>query len=819
MKAIRKKYWLILLAFALISCSPLVQSDQPSYPKAVLLHEGKPIGQTFTAIYDGLEEIRFFFTPIDQGNGTVELKLFDSSDRIQPIARSTLDTEEVSRSAWYSFPFDPQESSNLQDYYLELTISDQDELKVGAGFADSYLDGSMYLSGVPTEKQIAYKLGYRVSEAILGIGKDILNWAVITISAVFLFVLPGWLILGAFWKEWSSFHWLEKLGYGAGLSLAIYPILFLWFKLLQVQPGIWIALMPVLVSSILYIWVKRDEIKSFQIRNISPGSIFSWQNFTLVILIGLIFAVRFWVIRSLLIPQWGDGYQHTMITQLIMENKGLFEEWLPYAELQTFTYHFGFHATSALLGWLTSSMPGAAVIYMGQIINGLAVLTLFTLSMRIRRGVLAGTITILLAGLLLNLPMFFVNWSRFTQLAGLAILAIFVSACWRYLRAAKFTLSGLLISSLLLAGLGLTHYRVLIIAGVFILAFILLYFNYLTLQSFTVRVIALAATSFVAVLPWIINIFSGKLTDILEYQVSSPTSQINTAQTVLIQTGNLFNYLPAGVWILLPVLLAWAFWRQQRAIALISLWWFLAFLLANPQWFKLPGNGVITSFAILISAFFPVSLIIGESIAGLIEGVIHQPAPSDHGSSANRRIHGAWINAMIAVILVSAGLWGAYQTKDTLNKYEFSLTTRPDLRAAEWIDGNLPPDAKFLVNSFFAYGGSLIAGSDAGWWLPLTAERQTTLPPLTYGSEQGPTPDYLNSINNLTASIIEYGVDHPVVMEMLENYEITHIYIGQRQGSVGSDKPLFHADELLASDRYDPVYHQDRVWIFKINPG
>jgi hypothetical protein len=124
-----------------------------------------------------------------------------------------------------------------------------------------------------------------------------------------------------------------------------------------------------------------------------------------------------------------------------------------------------------------------------------------------------------------------------------------------------------------------------------------------------------------------------------------------------------------------------------------------------------------------------------------------------------------------------------------------------------------------LVNSFFAYGGSLIAGSDAGWWLPLTARRQTTLPPLTYGSEQGPTPDYINSINNLTASIIEYGVDHPLVKEMLEDRGITHVYIGQRQGSVGSDKPLFYADELLASERYDPVYHQDRVWIFKINPG
>jgi len=44
----------------------------------------------------------------------------------------------------------------------------------------------------------------------------------------------------------------------------------------------------------------------------------------------------------------------------------------------------------------------------------------------------------------------------------------------------------------------------------------------------------------------------------------------------------------------------------------------------------------------------------------------------------------------------------------------------------------------------FAYGDSVIVGSDGGWWLPLLARRQTTLPPINYGSEQGVRADYLS---------------------------------------------------------------------------
>jgi len=146
-----------------------------------------------------------------------------------------------------------------------------------------------------------------------------------------------------------------------------------------------------------------------------------------------------------------------------------------------------------------------------------------------------------------------------------------------------------------------------------------------------------------------------------------------------------------------------------------------------------------------------------------------------------------------------------------------ALATRPDIRAAEWIQENTPQDARFLVNSFFAYGDTVIVGSDGGWWLPLLSQRQTTLPPLTYGSEGGPHPDYIQWINALTTEIQNKGIAHPDVLALLRARGITYVYIGQRQGRVNYGGPyVLDPKQLLASPNFRLVYHQDRVWVFEV---
>ena len=122
-----------------------------------------------------------------------------------------------------------------------------------------------------------------------------------------------------------------------------------------------------------------------------------------------------------------------------------------------------------------------------------------------------------------------------------------------------------------------------------------------------------------------------------------------------------------------------------------------------------------------------------------------------------------------------------------------------------------------MVNSFFAYQGTVIAGSDGGWWLPLTAGRLTSQPPLNYASEQGLEPGYYQTTNALVVEIEEQGLANPEVLRDLLSKGYTHIYIGQLQGRVNSNAPLLDPDALISNPLLQPVYHQDRVWIFAID--
>jgi hypothetical protein len=116
----------------------------------------------------------------------------------------------------------------------------------------------------------------------------------------------------------------------------------------------------------------------------------------------------------------------------------------------------------------------------------------------------------------------------------------------------------------------------------------------------------------------------------------------------------------------------------------------------------------------------------------------------------------------------------------------YALVTRPDVRAAKWITENISADARFLVNSFLAYGNTTVVGSDGGWWLPLLAYCSTTLPPINYASEDGPKSGYREWINALTETVNAQGIDAPETLTLLEERSITHVYIGQRQGQVNN---------------------------------
>ncbi len=113
----------------------------------------------------------------------------------------------------------------------------------------------------------------------------------------------------------------------------------------------------------------------------------------------------------------------------------------------------------------------------------------------------------------------------------------------------------------------------------------------------------------------------------------------------------------------------------------------------------------------VIAAYIPAGLLIGAA-AGWLAGATSQVAPR----------YARLVQLSLALIVLLCAFFGVQSRIKDLNTQGAALFTRPDQRAARWIDANLPEQATFLVNAFFAYNDWVIVGSDGGWWLPLAAQ-------------------------------------------------------------------------------------------------
>jgi hypothetical protein len=867
---------LLIACLALAGCAPQVKVEQPIQTSFIRMEADRRLGQTFTSRYKGLDGIALYLKPDEgkPGDGLLTLHLRPSPQSTTELGRAQLALKDITRPGFYRLDFSPIQISGQQDYFIEAALEGNGSLEIGIGPGSSYPNGALYLNDQPMDAQLSFRLAYDRSMLVAGLILEGLNWIKLLAAAAWLFLLPGWGLAALFWKKWQHLRWPEKLGVSAGLSISLYPILYLWASLVGLPLRAVVAwLLPIsgLAALILANWrawklflqgwgqranrQPKFANQPLPIKNrLSPAL---WPDITYVILLALVIFTRFWTIRTLDLPLWGDSYQHTMIAQLLVDHGGLFNSWAPYADLQSFTYHFGFHTLAAATHWLTGLNLAQATLWTGQILNILAAACLYPLAVRVWRSPWAGVLAVVVAGLLAPMPMFYVNWGRYTQLAGQVILPVAMYLVWELVsprpeipergagqaagRPAQENISnpsvgktrwrqafpGLILGAISLAGLSLTHYRILIFAALFILVVFIFYLQREQWRSQVALLLSCGILAGLLALPWYVHIYGDKVMQLLMHRITTPASQVSEATQQFNAIGDLYTYLPWVIWALLLLSVAWAIWKRNKAALMIVSWWLLVLLAANPQWLGLPGTGAIGSFTVLIAAYIPAGLLIGAAGGWMVDtlaaGVSKRAAIANPSITAQTSPGpgAARITATVALITAGVlllGLLGARLRLKDVHAAQNALALRPDLRAADWLQANTPPKAHFLVNSFFAFGNSLIAGSDGGLWLPLLAGRSTTLPPINYTLEQGPRPDYVEWINSLTAAIQAKGLHDPQVIAMLKERGITHVYIGQQQGNVNSPGPLLDPAELLSDAHFRMIYHQDRVYIFEFLP-
>ena len=827
----------IFLLFILSGCAAYTKSEQPAHPDTVRISQENSLGQSFVASYDGLQGISLFLKPGPESGGELTLSLYQGSDSDQLIDSAAIQTSEIDSAGFHSFSFTPITDSTGLDYFFELTYDGTGNLQVGSAPGNSYLSGAQYIDGAAQNSQSAFRLHYAPTPMLLGLFLEGITWIGYLCLAILIFGLPGWASLSWLFPPWKKLNWISKISLSIGLGIAFYPVLFLWMDTLGIHSSLLNALvLPIL--GLVFILLKffrekkeREEIQDRQIDTETPANENAidlsngkfWQQFipdlTFILILLLLIFTRFWPIRTLDAPMWGDAYQHTMMAQLLADNGGLFTSWEPYAQLQSFTYHFGYHSLVANFQWLTGLSAIRSTLWVGQILNIFAIVALYPLAVMFSKNKWAGVLAVLIAGMLSTMPMAYVNWGRYTQLAGQVILPAIILIAWNNLDSEETNYKWNSVVWFGLAGLALTHYRVTIFIPLFYIAYFLFHLKNRKPLRFIKRTLIHAGGMLILIIPWLIRLFEGTLPRILGGQLNSSSVNPSQAALNLNAMGNISGYLPQIIWIGLLVAVVWGIITRNRKSMIFSLWWILILLAANPDWLRLPGTGVLTNFAVFIAAYIPAGILIGSSGADVLSRVAETISgqSSSENEARNKTVQRIKLTSSI-LLLISIYLVGAWFVKPRIRDVrpsEHVLLTRPDHRAAEWIEDNLPADAKLLVNSFFAYGDTAVVGSDGGWWIPLTTARLTTQPPLTYVSEAGPSDDFVDNTNDLIALIQSRGLNDPLVIDELGSRGITHIYIGQQRGSVNGS-PLIDISALRADPNYKLIYQEDRVLIFEI---
>jgi hypothetical protein len=387
---------------------------------------------------------------------------------------------------------------------------------------------------------------------------------------------------------------------------------------------------------------------------------------------------------------------------------------------------------------------------------------------------------------------------------------------WLLLEADRLDWRLLIVNWIILGGLALTHYRVLIFMLMFYLAFILMNLRSHPFSQLIIKVVWSGIGGALIFLPWLISIIPYRTMQGFLVQMTTLPKQASSFLLEYNILGDPFEFFPPAIWVSLGIAIGWAFWQREKNFVTMILWWLLIFIAANPMWIGLPGTGAISNFAVKIGGYIPVSIILGAFSARMIGNIQNWLYAREEQSSKFKTISCVILPVTLLICIIFFGMPQARLLLDTLSPAAHALATRPDQRAASWILENTRKEDRILVNSFFAYGGTLIAGSDGGWWLPLLTKRISTQPPLNYGSEEGLEPGYTRQVNELVRTIEQNGLSDPGTIHLLKENGINYIFIGQQQGRVNSPSPLLALDILQHDPHFQLVYRQDQVWIFKI---
>lgn len=581
----------------------------------------------------------------------------------------------------------------------------------------------------------------------------------------------------------------ERLIIALGMVFVYIPLLTLYCTYIGIEFSKLFITILIILSGIITI--------GYHLKNKEKLNIDRYCILLVLILILSLF-VRLAPVQNFIVPPNNDGYTHTIVTKLISEKGGIPDSYYPYESYTTFIYHFGFHSVVSAVHSLSGIEITRLVTIIGQFVNAFILLSVFLFARRLTKNKDVALISALIVGLISPFPAYLINWGRFTQLSGLFMLPIILVLIIDSIQSEKVNFPLFFLSIISLAGLFLTHTRVFFMGEVFIFSFLVINRK----LSLWMRMMIIFILGMGIISPWLLNIFQTAKGNIifkewttLRFQLSI-LSGVSQAECFSLKRLGESLYFYSTKWLLFLGIIGIivGIWKRDKLTFVFLLWLILLFIWSNPYWVLTFFSGFVDINSLVISLYFPISILGALFIIHLINQVKKK-------------------DIILACIIVVVSLL-SFKPIFRIVEPERVYVQKDDCAAMDWISKNISKNAKFLI-SFYSLGsftetGSVV-GTDAGYWIPFFTGRRTTIPLMVHDFEKPDEKDIWKSTTQIVKMVSGNPSSNETIRLLQEN-NVTHLYVGKRSSWQPVEKSNFYESRF-----YEPVFHQGKTWIFKIN--
>ena len=615
-----------------------------------------------------------------------------------------------------------------------------------------------------------------------------------------MFTLPGWALLAInhSWRQWNG---LQRWCVAAGLSIAFYPVLFYWLRLVlptfTLGPYKIVALL--IGFGVLIVWrMRRYWREQFA---------FDRLEWIAIGLFGATLFTRFWVIRDLPYPAWSDSLHHVILTQLTAVQGRLPVSMEPYFPVPLGQYHLGLYSLSASVVWLAQVPAHSALLWTAQALNGLCGLSVYLILDR-KVGRLGAVVGAAVVGLLSHQPALYVNWGRFTQVSSQAVLLIAWLVTWEAIVSWKqswpkhkvIILWNAAAAALLTSAVFLLHFRVAAfyvpLLAVSVAWELRRAWRERQLRHVILGITVIGACALILVFPTLLEALQVHLSRTSAPVILSPSESAQTTESYFVFSSSSVPYLVEPTWLIsLAVLCAMlGLWRRNKLVIVSLVWIILLWLIGNTYLLGVPLLNLTNMGAILIMLYLPIGLIIGATAEESLR--LFEP---------RRRTR--MTNVILGLVL-AASFVASHARVTEIEPYRYFVTPA-DVAAMNWIKANTPRDARFAVNTTF-WLPRAPHGIDAGYWIPYFTGRQTTASSMIFGLA---AQDYKADIVAMSRSVKQLETDNAALAD-LRRLNVGYVYIGPKGNWAG---PGLDAKRLKEAEGATLVYQHDSVFIFQIN--